>query len=148
MNPNQPKPSKAQQARRQASQASKRDPPNVCTYTNLQPPNFPPPRRFVFELDTMPGYTQNYDAMHFLKGALSGGICCAVTHGALTPVDVVKTRMQLDPVKYNGGMVKGFQQVIKGEGAGALLTGLGPTVVGYFVQVSLLGYRGSYFDYS
>ena len=69
----------------------------------------------------------------FLKGALAGGICCSVTHGALTPVDVVKTRMQLDPAKYTG-MVSGFQKVIAEEGAGGLLTGLGPTAFGYFVQ--------------
>uniref|UniRef100_A0A7S1HBC3 Mitochondrial phosphate carrier protein n=2 Tax=Hemiselmis andersenii TaxID=464988 RepID=A0A7S1HBC3_HEMAN len=75
-----------------------------------------------------------FNTMYYLKGALAGGICCGVTHGALTPVDVVKTRMQLDPVKYNKGMIGGFRQVIAGEGAGALLTGLGPTVSGYFVQ--------------
>lgn len=75
-----------------------------------------------------------YDLMYYLKGALAGGICCAVTHGALTPVDVVKTRIQLDPVKYNKGLVGGFKQVIAEEGAGGLLTGFGPTVVGYFIQ--------------
>lgn len=37
--------------------------------------------------------------MYYLKGAAAGGICCSITHGALTPVDVVKTRVQLDPVK-------------------------------------------------
>jgi len=41
----------------------------------------------------------NYDFMYYLKGAAAGGICCSITHGALTPVDVVKTRVQLDPVK-------------------------------------------------
>lgn len=40
-----------------------------------------------------------YDAMYYLKGAAAGGICCSITHGALCPVDVVKTRVQLDPVK-------------------------------------------------
>eukprot|EP00239_Pterosperma_sp_CCMP1384_P004454 CAMPEP_0197846452 /NCGR_PEP_ID=MMETSP1438-20131217/3185_1 /TAXON_ID=1461541 /ORGANISM="Pterosperma sp., Strain CCMP1384" /LENGTH=346 /DNA_ID=CAMNT_0043458107 /DNA_START=96 /DNA_END=1136 /DNA_ORIENTATION=+ len=75
-----------------------------------------------------------YDMMYYLKGALAGGICCSITHGALCPVDVVKTRMQLDPVTYNQGMVGGFRQVIAAEGAGALLTGLGPTAFGYFVQ--------------
>eukprot|EP00960_Hanusia_phi_P054811 762781-Hanusia_phi.AAC.14 len=75
-----------------------------------------------------------YNLMYYVKGALSGGICCAITHGALTPVDVVKTRMQLDPVKYNKGMIAGFRQVIDGEGAGALLTGFGPTATGYFIQ--------------
>lgn len=37
--------------------------------------------------------------MYYVKGAGAGGICCSLTHGALTPVDVVKTRVQLDPVK-------------------------------------------------
>ena len=40
-----------------------------------------------------------YNTMYYVKGAAAGGICCSITHGALTPVDVVKTRVQLDPVK-------------------------------------------------
>jgi len=71
---------------------------------------------------------------YYLSGALAGGICCGLTHGALTPVDVVKTRIQLDPTKYNQGFIGGFKQVIAEEGAGALLTGLGPTAQGYFIQ--------------
>lgn len=46
----------------------------------------------------------------------------------------VKTRIQLDPVTYNRGLVGGFKQVIQNEGAGALLTGFGPTCAGYFLQ--------------
>ncbi|ROW06505.1 hypothetical protein VMCG_04273 [Cytospora schulzeri] len=70
----------------------------------------------------------------YSRFALAGAICCSVTHGALTPVDVVKTRIQLDPLKYNKGMIGGFKQVIQSEGAGALLTGFGPTAAGYFMQ--------------
>jgi len=70
----------------------------------------------------------------YARFAFAGAVCCAVTHGAVTPVDVVKTRIQLDPQKYNKGMIDGFRQVIKNEGAGALLTGVGPTVLGYFLQ--------------
>jgi len=77
---------------------------------------------------------KKYDMMFYLKGALSGGICCGVTHGALTPVDVVKTRIQLQPDVYNKGMVGGFSQIIAKEGAGALLTGFTPTFIGYFIQ--------------
>lgn len=71
---------------------------------------------------------------YYLRGALAGGICCSLTHGGACPIDVVKTRMQLDPVKYNKGLVGGFRQVIAEEGAMALSTGLGPTAQGYFVQ--------------
>lgn len=77
---------------------------------------------------------KTYDLTYYLKGALAGGICCSITHGALCPVDVVKTRIQLDPVTYNKGMIGGFRQVIAAEGVGALATGLGPTAVGYFIQ--------------
>jgi len=70
----------------------------------------------------------------YSRFALAGAVCCSVTHGGLTPVDVVKTRIQLDPVTYNKGLIGGFRQVIANEGAGALLTGLGPTAAGYFLQ--------------
>lgn len=46
----------------------------------------------------------------------------------------VKTRIQLDPGTYNRGLIGGFRQVIANEGAGALLTGFGPTAAGYFLQ--------------
>lgn len=49
-------------------------------------------------------------------------------------INRVKTRIQLDPATYNRGMIGGFRQVIQREGAGALLTGAGPTFAGYFLQ--------------
>ncbi len=88
----------------------------------------------------------------YSRFALAGAVCCSVTHGGLTPVDVyertqasqdsiaddccfrVKTRIQLDPVTYNKGMIGGFRQVVAKEGAGALMTGFGPTAAGYFLQ--------------
>ncbi|KAK7413622.1 mitochondrial phosphate carrier protein [Neonectria punicea] len=70
----------------------------------------------------------------YSRFALAGAVCCSVTHGGLTPVDVIKTRIQLDPQTYNKGMIPAFRQVIQNEGAGALLTGAGPTFAGYFLQ--------------
>ncbi|KAJ9486597.1 hypothetical protein VN97_g6745 [Penicillium thymicola] len=70
----------------------------------------------------------------YSRFAFAGAMCCAITHGAATPLDVVKTRIQLDPVTYNRGMLGGFRQVVQNEGAGALLTGFGPTAAGYFLQ--------------
>ena len=46
----------------------------------------------------------------------------------------MKTRIQLDPVTYNRGMIGGFRQIIANEGTGALFTGFGPTAAGYFLQ--------------
>ncbi|KAI8384660.1 mitochondrial carrier domain-containing protein [Radiomyces spectabilis] len=70
----------------------------------------------------------------YARFAFAGALCCAITHGAMTPVDVVKTRIQLSPEVYNKGMIAGFRQVVQAEGAGALLTGFGPTAAGYFLQ--------------
>ena len=54
-----------------------------------------------------------FDAIHFLKGGLAGGICCDVTHGALCPIDVVTTHIQLELQVYNRGMIAGFGQVVE-----------------------------------
>jgi len=70
--------------------------------------------------------------MHYLKAAFGGAVCCSVTHGGTTPIDVVKTRMQLDPGKYTG-FFSTFKAVAA-EGTGALFTGVMPTFQGYFVQ--------------
>ncbi|EMD59419.1 hypothetical protein COCSADRAFT_153164 [Bipolaris sorokiniana ND90Pr] len=70
----------------------------------------------------------------YARFALAGALGCSVTHGAFTPVDVVKTRIQLDPATYNRGMIGGFRQVIQNEGVRALATGFGPTFAGYFMQ--------------
>lgn len=70
----------------------------------------------------------------YARFAFAGAMCCSLTHGAVTPVDVVKTRIQLEPEKYNRGMVQAFRTVIKEEGTLALLTGVGPTFAGYFLQ--------------
>ena len=71
-----------------------------------------------------------FNLEYFTKAALAGGICCSVTHAAMCPVDVVKTRIQLDPIKYNKGLIGGVRQVIAEEGAGGLATGLAPTAIG------------------
>lgn len=53
---------------------------------------------------------------------------------AATPIDVVKTRIQVDDAMKGLNMVRAARQIVAGEGASALLTGFGPTAVGYLVQ--------------
>jgi len=74
-----------------------------------------------------------FDALHYAKAAFGGAVCCSVTHGGTTPIDVVKTRMQLDPGKYTS-FLGTMRSVINTEGAAALTTGMMPTFQGYFVQ--------------
>lgn len=73
-----------------------------------------------------------FDSMHYLKAAFGGAVCCSVTHGGTTPIDVIKTRMQLEPTKYTSFI--GTAKIVAAEGTGALFTGVMPTFQGYFVQ--------------
>ncbi|KAI1354249.1 mitochondrial phosphate carrier protein [Xylaria sp. FL0043] len=77
------------------------------------------------------------DLTLYSRYALAGAVCCSFTHAILTPIDIVKTRIQVDPLAYNTGVAGGLRQVVAREGAGALSTGLGPTVAGYFLQGAL-----------
>lgn len=69
----------------------------------------------------------------FLRFGLAGALCCSITHTAVVPIDVVKTRLQISPGKYKG-MIDGFRRIPAEEGAAMLLKGAGPTAVGYFLQ--------------
>ncbi|KAF4417177.1 putative phosphate transport protein MIR1 [Fusarium austroafricanum] len=74
------------------------------------------------------------DVSLYARYALAGAFCCAFTHAVLTPVDVVKTRIQLDPIAYSSSLSKSARHIVSSEGPGALLTGLGPTIAGYCLQ--------------
>jgi len=52
----------------------------------------------------------------------------------MTPIDVVKTRIQVDPTYKGFGFVSGTRYIVAKEGPSALLTGFGPTAVGYLAQ--------------
>ncbi|CAD6971831.1 hypothetical protein A4X06_0g6430 [Tilletia controversa] len=73
----------------------------------------------------------------YSKFLAAGGLCATITHGAMTPVDVVKTRIQLEPQGKRVGMLTMAKNIVASEGAGGLLTGFGATAVGYLVQGGL-----------
>ncbi|KAJ0162337.1 Mitochondrial phosphate carrier protein [Colletotrichum tanaceti] len=64
----------------------------------------------------------------------AGALAATLTHGAATPIDVVKTRIQVDDAMKGLNMLKAGRAIVAKEGASALLTGFGPTAVGYLVQ--------------
>jgi len=69
----------------------------------------------------------------YLRFGFAGALCCSITHTAVVPMDVVKTRMQTEAGRYKS-MVHGFRTIVAEEGAGMLMKGAGPTALGYFLQ--------------
>jgi len=78
----------------------------------------------------VPQFTSGNYTSFFLAGAL----CCTLTHGAMTPIDVIKTRIQIDPALARHSLLSGGRYIVAKQGPSALLTGFGPTAVGYLVQ--------------
>jgi len=66
---------------------------------------------------------------------LAGGLCSAISHGITTPVDVIKTRKQVDQSLKDLGLIKsGLKIVTNDGGVKALVAGLGPTTYGYLFE--------------
>jgi len=78
--------------------------------------------------------TVGFTAKDYSSFFLAGAICATLTHGAMTPIDVVKTRIQIDPALARNSMFAAGSKIVAAEGLGGLMTGFGPTAVGYFVQ--------------
>jgi len=76
---------------------------------------------------------KEYGLDTYLRFGFAGALCCSITHTAVVPMDVVKTRMQTEAGRYKS-MVHGFRTIVAEEGAGMLMKGAGPTFVGYFLQ--------------
>ncbi|OXB72412.1 UNVERIFIED_CONTAM: hypothetical protein H355_005471, partial [Colinus virginianus] len=74
-----------------------------------------------------------HDWSYYGKCMLGGVLSCGLTHTAVTPLDVVKCKMQVYPDKYKG-LVPGFRTVIAEEGVKGLRLGWAPTFMGYSLQ--------------
>ena len=72
-----------------------------------------------------------------LRFCLSGAICSSGVHLALTPLDVTKTKLQINPEKYPT-FVSSFKTILKEDGPGTFFTGWLPTVTGNFGNGAIL----------
>lgn len=63
-------------------------------------------------------------------------MACGLTHWAVTPLDLVKCRRQVDSKLYTGN-IDGWKKIVSREGTSKIFTGGGPTFLGYSVQGSL-----------
>ncbi|KAJ6688445.1 SOLUTE CARRIER FAMILY 25 (MITOCHONDRIAL CARRIER PHOSPHATE CARRIER) MEMBER 3 LIKE-RELATED-RELATED [Salix koriyanagi] len=70
----------------------------------------------------------------FYMACTAGGILsCGLTHTAITPLDVVKCNMQIDPSKYKT-ISSGFGVLLKEQGVRGFFRGWAPTLLGYSAQ--------------
>ena len=69
----------------------------------------------------------------YLKTGVAGAACASLTHAVLVPLDVVKTRLQVQPGHFQS-VPQAFTSIAQKEGLRALTVGFTPTLVGYCVQ--------------
>jgi len=69
---------------------------------------------------------------------LAGGICATFSHSFTTPIDVIKTRQQVDKSLKDLGLIQSGIKIVKDDGSlNALVAGLGPTTFGYLFEGAL-----------
>jgi solute carrier family 25 phosphate transporter 3 len=74
-----------------------------------------------------------YSTSYYTTCAIGGAAACGLTHAFVTPLDLVKCRLQVDPTIYRG-IFNGWQVIGKAEGLRGLYTGWLPTLIGYSMQ--------------
>jgi len=73
---------------------------------------------------------------YYAKCMLGGVLACGLTHAVITPLDVTKCNMQVNPGKYKG-LVSGMKTIMAEEGSTAVWKGWFPTLAGYSIQGAL-----------
>ncbi|KAI9871740.1 MAG: Cu/Pi carrier, partial [Watsoniomyces obsoletus] len=79
------------------------------------------------------GGIELYSGKYYAACTVGGILACGTTHTAVTPLDLVKCRRQVDPAMYKGNF-EAWGKIGRAEGIRGIFTGWGPTFVGYSVQ--------------
>ncbi|XP_053611322.1 solute carrier family 25 member 3-like [Plodia interpunctella] len=87
-----------------------------------------------------------YSDKFFMLCAAGGACACGSTHTFVTPLDVVKCRLQIDPKKYKS-IFNGFRVSLSEGGMANLVKGWAPTLLGYSLQGSIKFSGYEYFKY-
>jgi solute carrier family 25 phosphate transporter 3 len=79
------------------------------------------------------GKIEPFSAKYFTSCAFGGIIACGPTHTAVTPLDLVKCRRQVDPNIYKSN-ISAWRSIFAKEGVRGVFFGWSPTFVGYSFQ--------------
>ncbi|WOL20023.1 mitochondrial phosphate carrier protein 3, mitochondrial-like [Canna indica] len=87
----------------------------------------------VAQAPSEPGKIELYSPMYYAACTAGGIASCGITHTAVTPLDLVKCNMQIDPAKYKS-ISSGFGVLLKEQGVRGFFRGWVPTLLGYSAQ--------------
>ncbi|KAL2107939.1 hypothetical protein VUR80DRAFT_4480 [Thermomyces stellatus] len=79
------------------------------------------------------GGIQMHSAKYYAACTMGGLLACGITHTAVTPLDLVKTRRQVDSSLYKSNM-QAWSKIYRAEGLRGVFTGWSPTFFGYSAQ--------------
>ncbi|EOD52154.1 putative mitochondrial phosphate carrier protein 2 protein [Neofusicoccum parvum UCRNP2] len=74
-----------------------------------------------------------YSPKYYAACTFGGLLACGLTHTAVTPLDLVKCRRQVDANLYKGNF-EAWGKIARAEGFRGIFTGWGPTFFGYSAQ--------------
>ncbi|KAF8400044.1 hypothetical protein HHK36_015919 [Tetracentron sinense] len=90
-------------------------------------------KRFVIPAPSEPGKIEMYSPAFYAACTVGGILSCGLTHTSVTPLDLVKCNMQIDPAKYKS-ISSGFGILLKEQGVRGFFRGWVPTLLGYSAQ--------------
>lgn len=117
-------------------EAAKRSP--FLTSAQCQAKMAPPDNQLVANRTIGAAAAETYSCeygsgKYYALCGLGGLLSCGITHTMVTPLDMVKCRIQTNPAKYKS-IVNGFRVSIADEGMRGLVRGWAPTAIGYSMQ--------------
>ena len=96
------------------------------------------PNIYIYPRNLAAGASEDYScefgsAKYYALCAVGGALSCGLTHTAVTPLDLVKCRLQVNKEKYKT-LGNGFKVTVAEGGVKALGLGWAPTAIGYTAQ--------------
>ncbi|KAG5205321.1 Mitochondrial phosphate carrier protein 2 [Trichophyton interdigitale] len=79
------------------------------------------------------GKIELYSGKYYASCITGGILACGLTHAAVTPLDLAKCRLQVDPTMYKG-IIDAWGKIGRAEGLRGVFTGWSPTFFGYSAQ--------------
>ncbi|KAJ9157797.1 hypothetical protein NKR23_g562 [Pleurostoma richardsiae] len=79
------------------------------------------------------GHIELYSGKYYAACTFGGLMACGLTHTAVTPLDLVKVRRQVNSSLYKSN-VQGWKMIYSAEGIRGIFTGWSPTFFGYSAQ--------------